>query len=76
MFIFADKTNNLYEMKPEDHEKLITENITKTYQKAPEKLEKAINMEAKNIAKKIKTSRKNRPSTKNRIFHNLKRPQG
>ena len=33
MFIFGDKTNNLYQMKPEDHKKLITENITKTYQK-------------------------------------------
>ena len=51
MFIFADKTNNIYEMKPQDHEKLIMENITKTYQKAPDKLEKAINMRAKNIAK-------------------------
>ena len=50
MFIFANKTNKLYEMDPEDHEKLITENITKTYQKAQKKLEKAINMEAKNIA--------------------------
>ena len=51
MFIFADKTNNIYEMKPQDHEKLIMENITKTSKKAPEKLEEAINMEAKNIAK-------------------------
>ena len=47
MFIFADKTNNIYVMKPQDHEKLITENITKTYQKVTDKLEKAINMEAK-----------------------------
>ena len=54
MFIFADKTNNTYEMKPQDHEKLIMENITKTYQKAPDKLEKTINMEAKNIAKSYK----------------------
>ena len=54
MFIFADKTNNIYEMKPQDHEKLIMENITKTYQKATDKLEKAINMEAKNIAKSYK----------------------
>ena len=41
-------------MKPQDHEKLITENITKTYQKVSDKLEKAINMEAKNIAKSYK----------------------
>ena len=54
MFVFADKTNNVYEMKSEDHEKLILENITKTYQKAPKKIEKAINLEAKNIAKSFK----------------------
>ena len=57
MFVFADKTNNIYEiyeMKSEDHEKLILENIAKTYQKAPKKLEKAINLEAKNIAKSLK----------------------
>ena len=30
-FIFAGKTNNIYEIKPQDLEKLIMENITKTY---------------------------------------------
>ena len=41
MLNFADKTNNVYEMKSEDHEKLILENITKTYQKAPKKNRKS-----------------------------------
>ena len=54
MFIFAGKTNNIYEIKPQDLEKLIMQNITKTYQRATDKLEKAINMEAKNIAKSYK----------------------
>ena len=54
MFIFAEKTNNIYEMKPQDHEKLIMENMTKTYQKLRDKLEKAINMEIKSIAKLYK----------------------
>ena len=51
MLIVAGKSNNIYEMKPQDHEKLIMENITKMQQKASDKLEKAINMEAKNIGK-------------------------
>ena len=51
MFTVAGKSNNIYEMKPQDHEKLIMESITKMYQKASDKLEKAINMEAKNIGK-------------------------
>ena len=54
MFIFPHETNNIYEMKPQDHEKLIMENITKTYQKVTEKLEKAVNMEVKNITKSYK----------------------
>ena len=58
MFIFPDKSNSIYEMKPQDHEKLIMENITGTYQKAPPKLEKAINMEAQNIAKSHKLAEK------------------
>ena len=45
-------------MKPQDHEKLIMENIAKTYLKAPDKFEKAINMEAKNIAKSCKLAEK------------------
>ena len=40
MFVFANKTNNVYEMKSEDHENLILENIAKTYQKAPKKKKK------------------------------------
>ena len=51
MFIFANKTNNIYEMKPQDHENLIIENITKAHQKASDKLEKSVNMDARNIAK-------------------------
>ena len=49
MLNFTDKTNNVYEMKSEDHEKLILENITKTYQKAPKKIEKAINLEERTL---------------------------
>ena len=40
-------------MHLEDLEKLIKNSITKTYEKAPMKLEKSINLEAKNIAKSI-----------------------
>ena len=40
MLAFADKTSNVYEMKLEDHEKQILENITKTYQKAPKNQKK------------------------------------
>ena len=51
MFNFADKSNNIYEMTPQDHGKLIMENITKTDQNASDKLEKAISIKAKNITR-------------------------
>ena len=41
-------------MKPQNHKKLIMERITKKYQKVTDKLEKAINVEAKNISKSHK----------------------
>ena len=53
VFIFADKTNNIYKAPPEQYKKLLKENVTKTYKKSTEPLEKSINLEGKNIAKKL-----------------------
>ena len=53
VFIFADKTNNIYKAPPEQYQKLLKENVTKTLKKSTEYLEKSINLEAKNIAKKL-----------------------
>ena len=50
-FIFADKTNDLQQAPPEQYKKLLKENVSKTYKKWKERLEKSINLEAKNIAK-------------------------
>ena len=52
MLAFADKTSNEYEMKLEDHEKL--REHYKNLSKGSKKLEKTINLEAKNIAKSLK----------------------
>ena len=51
VFVFADKTRNIYEVTPQKYNKFLKENITKTYKKTSERLEKAINLEAKEIAK-------------------------
>ena len=53
-FVFADKITNLYEIPPNDHKRLLHENITKTYKKSTKRLENGINMEAKHIAENIK----------------------
>ena len=43
-------------MPTSEYKKLLKENVTKTYKKAPEKLQKSINLEAKSIATKLNLS--------------------
>ena len=45
VFIFADKTRNLYEMNTNTYNKLLTENITKTYKLAQDGTIDSINHE-------------------------------
>ena len=56
IYVFADKTNNVYRMPTSEHNKLLKENVTKAYKKAPEKPQKSINLEAKSMATKLKLS--------------------
>ena len=50
VFIFAHKTGNLYETNEENYNKLLHENISKTYRKTANKIYKNINKQAKAIA--------------------------
>ena len=54
VYAFADKTTNIYKLPPQDYKKLLHENITKSYKKSPTRLEKSINLEAKEIAAGVK----------------------
>ena len=56
IYVFADKTNNVYKMPSSENNKFLKENVTKTYKKAPEKLQKSINLEAQSIATNLKFS--------------------
>ena len=49
-FIPADKTRNLYEMDKSAYDKLLMDNITKTYRKTDNNVYNEINREAKQIA--------------------------
>ena len=53
VFVFADKTRNIYEMEKAHYEKLLTDNITKTYKQSNNNVYNSINLEAKHIAKKL-----------------------
>ena len=50
IYIFADKTNNLFEADVKNYNKLLTNNISKTYKKSDSTIFNTINREAKNIA--------------------------
>ena len=43
VLVFADKTSNIYELKPDDHKRLLMNNITKTYKKVADNIEDSIN---------------------------------
>ena len=72
MFISADKTQNFYEIKKEDHEKILYENVTKTYKKANPSLPNKINIEAKKIAKEFNMDEKLNIMVKQQCFVAIK----
>lgn len=53
VFILAGKTNNIYKGPPKQCKKPLKKTVTKTYKKSTERLEKPINLTAKNIANKL-----------------------
>ena len=64
---FANKTRNLYEISKENYNKLLTENITKSYGKTTNKIYNNINKEAKAV--ELRNSRKNGLFTDDRFLH-------
>ena len=53
IFVSADKISNIYEMPEQQHKKSLHDNVTKTYKKAPPKLQISTNLEPTNIAELI-----------------------
>ena len=53
MFVFADKTRNIYEMEKSHYEKLLTDNTTKSCKQSNNNVYNSINLEVKHIAKKL-----------------------
>ena len=53
VFVYADKSTNVYETSPDNYNKLLMENITKTYKLGNENLTDDINDELRNIASNL-----------------------
>jgi hypothetical protein len=52
-FVYADKSSNVYETSPDNYNKLLMENITKTYKLGNENVTDDINDELRNIASNL-----------------------
>ena len=53
IIVSADKSRNLYRMPAEEYKKLLLDNVTKSYRKAPDNAYATINEEARKTAKTL-----------------------
>ena len=72
IFIFADKTNNLYKTDIKNYNKLLINNISKTYKKSDSTIFNTINREAKNIAERYDIAERVDCFAKSNAFVTLK----
>ena len=71
VFIFADKTRNIYERYKNTYSKLLTDNISKTYKKTEHNIYNKINKEAKIIANNYGFSERVDCQTQNQTHSSL-----
>ena len=72
ILISADKSNNLYKISTENYNKLLLNNVTKSYKKAPETHENNINKEAKKIVTDLNLAERIQKFTEKNVFVTLK----
>ena len=58
LFISTDKSRNIYKVSKANYERMMHENVTKTYKKCNTNKSSSINFKAKKIASKLKSCRK------------------
>ena len=71
VFVFADKTANMYELPKDQYDKLLQDNITFTYRKTNDNI-KSVDQEANDIAVKLGIEDIVERMTKNQAFIILK----
>ena len=72
VYISADKTRNIYDMEKQTYDKLLLENITKTYKKPTQDLYSTINNDAKAIASNLNISDRTECMAKSDAFITIK----
>ena len=72
LLIPADKTTNFYAMNPSSYDKLIKENVTKTYKKSNDELVREIDAQSASIAERLKLDDRIEKLAKKDAFITLK----
>ena len=72
LLIPADKTTNFYTMNPSSYDKLIMENITKTYKKSGDELVEKLDAQSARIADRLKLDDRIEKLAKKEAFITLK----
>ena len=72
IFVFADKSNNIYKVGKSEYKKLLHENVTKNYKKTTDSVINKIDIESKKIAESIKMDHKIQCFAKKSAFITLK----
>ena len=72
LIVQADKTRNLYEMKPKKYEELLNQNITAIYKKTEPAVENNVNSEAKKLAEKLDIADRVEVMSRNEAFITVK----
>lgn len=72
LLVPADKTTNFYEMNPNSYNKLITENVTKTYKKASDELVGRLDAQSARIAERLNLDDRIEKLAKKEAFITLK----
>ena len=72
VFVSADKTRNMYGITPQEYEKLLKDNVTKTYKKTNTALVNNVNCEAYKITEKLKIDDRVQCIAKNEAFITIK----
>ena len=72
LLIPADKTTNFYAMNPSSYDKLIKENVTKTYKKSNDELVEKLDAQSARIAERLKLDDRVEKLAKTEAFVTLK----
>ena len=72
VLVFADKSRNVYELDKTQYEKLLRENITKSYRKADEQSVNSVNQELNDIATKLDIGDRIKSTARQQAFISLK----